>query len=65
MVEDAARLAHDVTYLELDPLKMGIDPRAAFALECGQQPIPRSNSFSLPTHVLSQKSSQRKKRTRR
>ena len=58
MIEDAARLAYDVAKLNLDPLKMGIDPRAAFALECGEQPIPRRDNFSVPSHVLPQNSSQ-------
>jgi hypothetical protein len=65
VVEDAARLAHDVTKLDFDPLKVGINPRAAFALECGQQPIPASNRFSVPSMSCPQKSSQRANATNR
>jgi hypothetical protein len=36
LVENAARLAHDVTKLEFDPLKMSIDPRT----------LPLSNAAS-------------------
>jgi hypothetical protein len=59
VVEDAARLAHNITNLVFGPLKMGVDPGTAFTLKCGQQSILRSDSFSATRHVRAPKSSQR------
>ena len=47
VLEEAARLADDSTKLELNGLKMGLDPLAAGSLQGAEQPIaPRMISLT-------------------
>ena len=46
MLEEPARLADDSTKLELDGLKMGVDPLAAGSLQGADQPIALRINFS-------------------